>query len=86
MCALGHPSCSAQSSRETFGWPNFGHLALSLRYKAGLAVEPVERARQFLPGGFHSTEGRVLCWVTWPARNSSLGIGNPPGQTEDTVV
>lgn len=77
---------ATQSSRETFGWPNFGHLALSLRCKAGLAVEPVEGARRFLPGGFHSTEGRVLCWVTWPARNSSLGIEHPPGQMVDTEV
>lgn len=77
---------STQSSRETFAWPVFRHLALSLRCKAGLAVKPVERDGHFLPVGFHGTEGRVLCWGTWPARSCSLGIRHPPGQAEDTEV
>lgn len=62
----------------TLGWLlhglYFGHRTLSLRCKAALAVESVERDGHFLPGSFHSTKSRILYWVIRPARNSRLGI------------
>jgi len=38
------------------------------------------------PRGVSQHQGQVLCWGTWPARISSLGIRHPPGQIEDTEV
>lgn len=45
-----------------------------------------KRGRHFLPGAFHSRQVTVLCWDTWPGRNSSWGIRHSPGQEEDKLV
>lgn len=82
MCALRRPSHSTRSTRETFAWPNFERLALSLRRKAGLSWG-VGGERQALPAkGVSQHRGQGP--VAWPARSSSLGIRHPPGQREDT--
>lgn len=88
-CALRHPLHSVQvQGRSVHGtltlsttlWPS----GVRLLWLWDRGAE--KRNRHFVPGAFHSRQVKVLCWDTWPGRNSSLGIRHSPGQVEHMEV